>query len=124
MSGTARQLDPTVYDEALAIVTEALANACAHARATGIHVELHYGRRDLRCILSDDGVGIPAAVFQDGGRENHWGMRGMHERAARIGARLTVRSAEGGGTTWQLDIPAGLAYARNGNSGVDHNTGA
>ena len=112
LSGAARELDAAVYHEALAIVTEALANAHAHARATGIDVELHYGRRDLRCILSDDGIGIPAAVFQDGGRENHWGMRGMHERAARIGARLTVRSAEGGGTSWQLDIPAALAYAR------------
>ena len=112
ISGSVRQLDAMIYRESLAIVTEALANACAHARASSIAVELLYGRREFRCILSDDGIGIPAAVFQDGGRENHWGLRGMVERAARINARLVVRSSEGGGTAWQLDVPATLAYSR------------
>jgi signal transduction histidine kinase/ligand-binding sensor domain-containing protein len=112
VSGSARQLDATVYNEALAIVTEAMANACTHARATRIEVELHYGRRQFRCILSDNGIGIPATVFNDGGRQNHWGMCGMYERAARINARLAVRSGEGGGTAWRLDVPAALAYTR------------
>jgi signal transduction histidine kinase/ligand-binding sensor domain-containing protein len=112
MSGDVRRLEPLVHKEALAIVTEALANACLHARASAISVELHYGRREFRCILSDDGIGIAAPVLQDGGRENHWGIRGMHERAARIGGRLAVRSGEGAGTTWRLDMPAALAYAK------------
>ena len=111
VSGSARQLDMTVYKEALAIVTEALANACVHAQASTITVELRYGGRAWCCIVSDDGTGIPAEVFRDGGRADHWGMRGMHERAARIGAVLVVRSGVGG-TVWQLDIPAALAYVR------------
>lgn len=110
ISGAVRQLDALIHKEALAIVTEALANACTHARAAGIDVELHYGTREFRCILSDDGIGIPGAVQGGGGRTNHWGIRGMYERAARINARLAVRSAAGRGTTWQLDIPAALAY--------------
>jgi signal transduction histidine kinase/ligand-binding sensor domain-containing protein len=112
ISGAARQLDATIYQEALAIVTEAVANAFAHAGATRIELGLYYGRREFRCILSDDGIGIPAAVCDDGGRRNHWGMRGMYERAARIDARLVLRSSEGSGTTWQLDVPAALAYTR------------
>jgi signal transduction histidine kinase/ligand-binding sensor domain-containing protein len=112
VSGAVRPLDATVHKEALAILTEAMVNACAHARATRINVELHYGRRELRCIVSDNGVGIPATVFKDGGRENHWGMCGMYERAARIDASLVVRSGEGSGTAWQLDVPATLAYTR------------
>ena len=110
--GTARQLDATIYTETLAIVTEAVANAYTHARATRVEAELHYGRLEFRCILRDDGIGIPAAVLDDGGRRNHWGMRGMYERTARIKARLAVRSSEGGGTAWQLDVPAALAYTR------------
>jgi len=112
VSGTVRQLDATIYDEALAILTEALANACKHAGACRIEVQLHYGRRAFRCILSDNGAGIPADVLNDGGRRNHWGMRGMYERAAGIGASLAVRSREGSGTAWQLDVPAALAYTR------------
>ncbi|GGX89524.1 hypothetical protein GJV26_25610 [Massilia dura] len=112
ISGDVRQLEALIHREALAIVTEALANACLHARAGAIAIELHYGRREFRCILSDDGIGISATVLHDGGRENHWGMRGMYECAARIDARLAVRSSEGSGTTWQLDVPAALAYAR------------
>jgi signal transduction histidine kinase len=112
VSGTVRPLDATVHKEALAILTEAMVNACAHARATRIDVELHYGRRELRCIVSDNGIGVPATVFKDGGRQNHWGMCGMYERAARINASLVVRSGEGSGTAWQLDVPATLAYTR------------
>lgn len=112
VSGAVRQLDATVHTEALAIVTEAMANACVHARATSVEVELHYGRRTFRCILSDNGVGIAATVLNEGGRRRHWGIRGMRERAAKIGGKLTVRSAEGGGTAWRLDVPAALAYSR------------
>ena len=112
ISGGVRQLGPLIHRETLAIVTEALANACLHARASAIAVELHYGRREFRCILSDDGIGIPATVLHHGGRENHWGIRGMYERAAKIDARLAVRSDEDSGTTWQLDVPAALAYTR------------
>ncbi|MFZ6720455.1 triple tyrosine motif-containing protein [Undibacterium sp. Ji49W] len=112
ISDSARQLNVTIYEDALAIVTEAVANAYTHARATRIEVEIHYGKREFRCILRDDGVGIPAAVLNDGGRQNHWGMCGMYERAARIKAKLVVHSREGSGTVWQLDVPAALAYTR------------
>ncbi|MES2164061.1 MAG: two-component regulator propeller domain-containing protein [Pseudomonadota bacterium] len=112
ISGTARPLDAMIQEEALAIVTEAVANAYAHAEASKIEAELHYGRREFRCIVRDDGIGIPGAVLNDGGRQNHWGLRGMYERAARIGAKLVVYSGEGGGTAWQLDLPAVLAYTR------------
>ncbi|SEN15253.1 Two component regulator propeller [Duganella sp. CF517] len=111
MRGAARQLHAAIGGEALAIVTEALANAYSHAKADKIEVELQYGGRELRCIVRDDGVGIPADVVNDGGRPNHWGMRGMAERAARINARLALRS-DTRGTEWQLALPAALAYTR------------
>ncbi|MYM65734.1 hypothetical protein GTP45_02660 [Pseudoduganella sp. FT55W] len=112
MSGTARQLEVLIYTEAMAIITEALANAYAHARAGRIEVEVHFGARALRCVVRDDGAGIPAEVLNHGGRDNHWGMRGMLERAERINAKLNLRSFDGGGTEWQLVLPAALAYTR------------
>lgn len=110
--GTPRRLDPTMHEEAIAIVTEAIANAYRHAGAGRIEVELQYGARELRCTVRDDGAGIAADVLRDGGRKHHWGMRGMTERASRINAKLVLRSGEGSGTEWQLVLPATLAYTR------------
>lgn len=112
MGGMVRQLDPKVYEETVAIIAEAVANAYAHARAETIEVQLRYGARELRCIVRDDGIGIPAEILSDGGRRNHWGMHGMAERAARIHAKLVLRSYASDGTEWQLAIPAALAYTR------------
>jgi signal transduction histidine kinase/ligand-binding sensor domain-containing protein len=112
MTGAARQLDALIYTEAMAIINEAMVNAYAHASAERIEVEVHYGARELRCIVRDNGAGIPADVLNQGGRDNHWGMRGMLERAERINAKLNLRSFEGGGTEWQLVVPAALAYTR------------
>jgi len=112
ISGALRQLDSAIYHDALAIVTEAVANAYNHARASRIEVELQYGAREFRCIVRDDGAGIPAEVLDGGGRRNHWGLRGMVERAERINARLMLRGGPGAGTEWQLTLPAALAYTR------------
>ncbi len=113
MSGTPRQLEGEIYQEVLAIVIEAVCNAYQHANAHRISVELHYGAREFRCIVRDDGTGIPAEIRDEGGRENHWGMRGMAERAARINGKLALRSSSAG-TEWQLTLPAALAYTRSG----------
>jgi signal transduction histidine kinase/ligand-binding sensor domain-containing protein len=110
MSGTIRPLDSAIYPDLMAIAIEAITNACSHAHASRIEVELHYGMREFRCIVRDDGAGIPPDILSDGGRPNHWGMRGMAERAARIQAKLALRSSNGSGTEWQLTLPAALAY--------------
>jgi signal transduction histidine kinase/ligand-binding sensor domain-containing protein len=112
IGGTIRQLDPTVQEEAAAIIIEAVANAYSHASAKTIEVQLQYGPRELRCFVRDDGIGIPPEILRNGGRQDHWGMRGMGERAARIHANLMLRGCAGSGTEWQLAIPATVAYTR------------
>ncbi|KQV61443.1 MULTISPECIES: sensor histidine kinase [unclassified Duganella] len=114
MSGVLRLIDGAIYQDVLAIVIEAIANAYRHAGAGRIEVEFQYGMREFRCVVRDDGVGIPVEVLSEGGRQDHWGMRGMAERSARIGAKLTVLSSAGHGTQWQLTLPAALAYTRKG----------
>ena len=51
-----------------------------------------------------------------GGREGHWGLQGMRERAKKIGARLDFWSEAGAGTEVELSIPSAIAYgtARSG----------
>jgi hypothetical protein len=45
------------------------------------------------------------------GREGHFGMHGMHERAKLISGKLTVWTAPGSGTEIELSVPAVHAYS-------------
>lgn len=111
LHGDRRRLHTIVGEEARAIGKEALANAFQHAQATRITVEVIYGAREFQLIVTDNGHGIPARVVADGGREGHWGLKGMHERARKINATLECQSTAESGTRWQLTLPARLAYA-------------
>ena len=109
--GAPRTLHPIVRDEIVRIAGEALRNAFRHADAKRIEVELHYNDRGLRLRVRDDGKGIDPKVLKEGGREGHFGMRGMRERAKLIGGKLTVWSGLDDGTEVELAIPASHAYA-------------
>ncbi|MDY0976183.1 triple tyrosine motif-containing protein [Massilia sp. CFBP9012] len=99
------ELDQALIDEAGAIACEALRNAFTHAQARNIAVQTAVGKRELVLTVSDDGRGMAPAVLAAGLRDGHWGMVGMHERAARIGARLDIRSDAASGTIVTLAIP-------------------
>ena len=102
LEGSPRSLNPVIRDEAYRIGREAVVNAFRHARAGNIEVELAYGANGLRVAVRDDGCGMDAAVLHSG-REGHWGLSGMRERAERIGARLKLSSAAGAGTEDRAD---------------------
>jgi nitrate/nitrite-specific signal transduction histidine kinase len=58
--------------------------------------------------VRDDGCGIDPRVLH-AGREGHWGLAGMRERATRIGALLKVSSSAAHGTEVQLSVPDAVA---------------
>ena len=110
VQGRSRPLHPIVRDEIFRVASEALRNAFAHAAAKQIDVELRYDERQFRLRVRDDGKGIDPTVLRDGGREGHFGMPGMRERAEVIGGKLTVWSAADSGTEVELVVPAANAY--------------
>jgi ligand-binding sensor domain-containing protein/signal transduction histidine kinase len=107
--GAPQALHPAIRDEAYRIGREAVTNAFRHSGATKIEVEVDYATRHLRILVRDNGCGIKAQVL-DTGREGHWGLPGMRERAERIGAKLVVSSGSGIGTEVELSIPGDVAY--------------
>jgi signal transduction histidine kinase len=109
VEGTAQELHPMIRDEAYRIGREAVANAFRHSRANKIEIELEYSSKHLRILVRDDGAGIDREVL-DSGREGHWGLTGMRERAESIGARLKVWSRLNGGTEVELVIPSHVAF--------------
>ncbi|MDP1570400.1 MAG: GAF domain-containing sensor histidine kinase [Vicinamibacterales bacterium] len=99
-----------VEHEVVRIAQEALTNAVRHAGASRIWVRLAAGDRGLRLIVGDDGRG-----FAHDGVTHGDGLRGMQERAERIGASFTIVTEPGGGTELILawaDEGAGAGYPR------------
>ncbi|WP_236246558.1 sensor histidine kinase [Streptomyces sp. CC210A] len=91
----------------LTIVSEAMENAHRHARPTRLEVSAGVVGDVLRVSVYDDGSGLPAGTTLDGlRRAGHFGLVGMVERAAGIGARIRVgRGRAARGTEVRLDLP-------------------
>lgn len=109
VDGHARRLHPILRDEVYRIAREALVNAVRHSQAKSVEVEIEYADKQLRVLVRDDGCGIDPHLLRSG-REGHWGLPGMRERAERIGGRLRIWSSAAGGTEVELSVPGHVAY--------------
>ena len=109
VTGTVRPLRLEIRDEIYQVAREALVNAFRHAQAGRIDIRITYGARALRVVVRDDGIGIDHEVLRSG-REGHWGLAGMRERAAQTGATLKIRTTRSNGTAVEIAVPAAIAY--------------
>lgn len=110
--GETRDMHPIVRDEIYRIGYEAIRNACQHSEATHLEVELKYAR-DLIFRVKDNGIGLDKAVAA-AGKEGHFGLQGMRERAARIEAILTFNSSATSGTEVKLVVPGNVVFRKTG----------
>jgi signal transduction histidine kinase len=100
------KLHAHVADEVFYIGREALTNAFRHSGASRIVLGLAYGRRYFSLTCTDNGHGFDAKVDKPG----HWGMKGMLERAQRLGGELRFGNEPITGAQIVLVIPAFRAY--------------
>jgi signal transduction histidine kinase/ligand-binding sensor domain-containing protein len=108
--GDAREMHPIVRDEIYRIGYEAIRNACMHSGASQLDVELRYPH-DLVLRVSDNGIGIDP-IIADRGKDGHFGLQGMRERAARIGGNLTLGSSSNSGTEIKLVVPGDIVFRK------------
>jgi signal transduction histidine kinase len=80
------------------VVSEALANAAKHAKASAVHVRAHAADGRLQLLVRDDGVG-----GAEGGRGS--GLIGLADRVQALGGTITVTSPAGQGTTLRVELP-------------------
>ncbi|GGJ09270.1 sensor histidine kinase [Streptomyces brasiliensis] len=100
-------LPPAVARQLLSITAEAMENAHRHAAATRVDVRAGGHGDLLRLSVTDDGEGLPpGTTLEHLRRTGHFGLVGMTERAASVGARLTIgKGADGAGTAVLLELP-------------------
>jgi two-component system nitrate/nitrite sensor histidine kinase NarX len=88
-----------------------LSNVRKHAKATQVDVEMTQNE-EYRIVVTDNGRGFDSGPNPDIDAEQHVGIKIMKERAHRIGAELTITSAQGTGTRVSLTLakqPKGTA---------------
>jgi signal transduction histidine kinase len=96
--GESRRL-PAAAEEALfRIAQEALANVAKYARAEHATVTLGITPQASCLTIADDGCGFDPSACQQPARDHGWGLMIMRERAAAVGAGLSIESAPGRGT--------------------------
>lgn len=85
----------------LRIVQEAILNAVKHSGARTLRITLNSAARNIVLSVKDDGAGFDYATSPP---EGHFGLVGMRERAAQIGANLIISSVPGEGTTVRVQL--------------------
>jgi signal transduction histidine kinase len=111
-TGTPRLLRPEVVDEIFYIAREALTNSFLHSGGSQISVALNYGKKHFTLMCRDNGRGFTASELQEAEIRGHFGLRGMAERADRIGAAFDYESTSGEGTQIRVVLGANRAYSR------------
>jgi signal transduction histidine kinase len=83
------------------IAQEALSNVIKHAQASDAVVTLKMDADTLEIEIKDNGIGMADAQREPPG---HYGLMGMRERAAMIGATLSIISAPDEGTAVRVRL--------------------
>ena len=104
--GSDARLHPKTKVFVFRIIQEALQNSSKHAKATTVRVDLTIHQDALSATISDNGIGFDVhAVSRNPDKWDHFGLRGMKERAGLLGGEASWTSQKGLGTTVSVFIP-------------------
>ena len=106
VSGISVLLPPSVEDNLLRIVQEALTNIFKHAHATSAWIELAYTLQEISLSIRDDGQGFDLNSYRAKNSEkDSFGLVSMHERVEQMGGRLMIATSLGQGTNLSVTLP-------------------
>jgi signal transduction histidine kinase len=86
------------------VCQEALNNVAKHAKASQVEIDLKHNGPAVELHIRDDGRGFVPEQMVSG----HYGLSMMRERAASVGALLTVTSQPGHGTELNMHWTSGI----------------
>lgn len=85
------------------VTQEALNNACKHANAQAVHVQLREENNELHLMVADNGHGFDLSQLSSNGRG--WGLRTMKERVSLLDGQIQIDSTLDYGTTIIVNLP-------------------
>jgi DNA-binding NarL/FixJ family response regulator/signal transduction histidine kinase len=112
IQGEPRPLAMEVEAALFRIAQEALSNVRKHARARRVRVVLAYAERAVRLLIEDDGRGFEVGARSANG-DGGFGLSGIRQRAALIGADLDLDASPGWGTRIRVTVPDAPAPQRS-----------
>jgi signal transduction histidine kinase len=110
----ALQIDETIHSDdhhatvLFRICQESLTNVARHAHASAVDVTLSRRSRCAVLTISDNGRGITVDEME---HPRSFGVIGMRERARALGGSVTLRGAQGEGTTVEVELPLDQSIA-------------
>ena len=108
VSGDEQILFPRTKIFLFRIVQEALSNVVQHAKADRVSVQLTISLERLTVTISDNGVGFNMEqVLHNPEKWDHFGVRGIVERAKLVGGEAKIDSKKGRGTRIVVEVPLG-----------------
>ncbi|MCW9087973.1 MAG: type IV pili methyl-accepting chemotaxis transducer N-terminal domain-containing protein [Gammaproteobacteria bacterium] len=97
------KLAPNAEIHVIQVVREALSNVVRHARASHAVVSASCSvDGDVRVAVDDDGIGMPEKI----GKQHHYGLAIMQERAHGVAGQLRITPSALGGTCVELEFSA------------------
>src|SRR5579859_336316 len=112
------RLVPAAETAVYRIVQAALTNIVQHAEAQHVSVIVQRRADKLVAVVEDDGRGFDSADVRARPLERRLGLSGMEERAALIGATLTLESTPGVGSSVFLEVPLDINTLREDLDGL------
>lgn len=100
---TAVELDETRAMTVYRTLQESLTNITRHAAASAVRIDLIVGSHELSLEITDDGEGLAPQALE---KPDSFGLRGLAERARRVGGWIDVTPGERG-TCVLLSMPLG-----------------
>jgi len=108
VTGDEQALSPRTKIFLFRIIQEALSNVQKHAKADKVSIKLDMDIDLLRVTITDNGVGFDMEkVLRDPEKWDHFGIKGILERARLVGGEGRVESKPGKGTKLIVEVPLG-----------------
>jgi signal transduction histidine kinase/ligand-binding sensor domain-containing protein len=98
------RLDPQARRNLFLLLKEAVTNVARHAHARSVSLSIGVANGELQAVLQDDGRGFDPEALERGDQSDRQGIASMRARAERLGARLTIESSPGTGTTLSMQM--------------------
>lgn len=101
-AGIPQQIPPGVASHLFRIAQEGVTNALKHATAQRVEITLEFTPEAVILQVNDDGCGFDTSAA---GLHGHFGLLGLHERAAAVAATIDLQSSPGQGTHLRVRVP-------------------